>query len=114
MNSHILVAKINHIIMEVKVQSIRFISDQKLNEFIKQRVNKLNLFFDNIIDSEVFLKIDSANKNDNKIVEIKLNLPGKELFAKKQRNSFEEATDEVVDALRRQIKRHKGKLLVKN
>ncbi|MFL2585498.1 MAG: HPF/RaiA family ribosome-associated protein [Parvicellaceae bacterium] len=45
---------------------------------------------------------------------MKLNLPGKELFAKKQCNSFEEATDGVVDALRRQIKRHKGKLLVKN
>ena len=52
--------------MEVKVQSIRFVSDHKLNEFIKQRVNKLNLFFDNILDSEVFLKIDSANKIDNK------------------------------------------------
>ena len=48
--------------MEVKVQSIRFVSDQKLNEFIIQKVNKLSLFFDNILDSEVFLKIDSANK----------------------------------------------------
>ncbi len=104
----------NHIIMEVKVQSIRFVSDQKLNTFIVQKVKKLSLFFDHIIVSEVFLKIDSANKNDNKIVEIKLNLPGKELFAKKQKNSFEEATDEAVDALRRQIKRHKGKLYVKS
>tara|TARA_B100001287_G_scaffold164039_1_gene137859 strand:+ start:5222 stop:5524 length:303 start_codon:yes stop_codon:yes gene_type:complete len=100
--------------MEVKVQSIRFVSDQKLNQFIIQKVNKLSLFFDNILDSEVFLKIDSANKIDNKIVEIKLNLPGKDLFAKKQCNSFEEATDEAVDAMRRQIKRHKGKLYVKN
>ena len=113
MNSHILVAK-NHKTMEVKVQSIRFVSDQKLNQFITQKVNKLSLFFDNILDSEVFLKIDSANKNDNKIVEIKLNLPGKDLFAKKQCNTFEAATDEAVDALRRQIKRHKGKLYVKN
>jgi putative sigma-54 modulation protein len=72
----------NHKTMEVKVQSIRFVSDQKLNQFITQKVNKLSLFFDNILDSEVFLKIDSANKNDNKIVEIKLNLPGKDLFAK--------------------------------
>lgn len=100
--------------MEVKVQSIRFAADQKLISFVKQKINKLNVFFDNIIDSEVFLKIDRVNTNDNKIVEIKLNLPGKELFAKKQCKSFEEATDEAVDALRRQIKRHKGKLYVKS
>ena len=100
--------------MEVQVQSIRFDADQKLIDFIKQRVNKLNIFFDQIIDTEVYLKIDRANIKDNKIVEIKLNIPGKELFAKKQCKSFEEATDETVEALRRQIKRHKGKLFVKS
>ncbi len=100
--------------MEVQVQSIRFDADQKLIDFIKQRVNKLNIFFDHIIDTEVYLKIARANIKDNKIVEIKLNIPGKELFAKKQCKSFEEATDETVEALRRQIKRHKGKLFVKS
>ena len=100
--------------MDVQVQSIRFVADQKLISFEKQRLNKLNLFFDHIVDSEVYLKIDRANKNDNKIVEIKLNIPGKELFAKKQCKSFEEATDESIEALRRQLKRHKGKLYMKS
>lgn len=99
--------------MQVQVQSVNFDADQKLVQFIKQRISKLNMFFDNIIDAEVYLKIDRANTNDNKIVEIKLNIPGKDLFAKKQCKSFEEATDETVEALRRQIKRHKGKLYVK-
>ena len=100
--------------MQVQVQSVNFDADQKLVQFIKQRISKLNMFFDNIIDAEVYLKIDRANTNDNKIAEIKLNIPGRDLFAKKQCNSFEEATDEAVDAMRRQIKRHKGKLYVKN
>ena len=76
--------------------------------------SKLNLFFDQIVDAEVYLKIDRANTNDNKIVEIKLNIPGKDLFAKKQGKSFEEATDESIEALRRQLKRHKGKLFTKS
>ena len=63
--------------MDVQVQSIRFVADQKLITFVKQKLSKLNLFFDQIVDAEVYLKIDRANTNDNKIVEIKLNIPGK-------------------------------------
>ena len=100
--------------MDVQVQSIRFVADQKLISFVKQRLSKLNLFFDHIVDSEVYLKIDRVNTKDNKIVEIKLNIPGKELFAKKQCKSFEEATDESIEALRRQLKRLKGKLFMKS
>ena len=40
---------------------------------------------------------------ENKLVEIKLHIPGKELFAKRNSISFEAATDEVTEALRRQI-----------
>ena len=100
--------------MDVQAQSIRFVADKKLISFVKQKLSKLNLFFDQIVDAEVYLKIDRANTNENKIVEIKLNIPGKDLFAKKQGKSFEEATDESIEALRRQLKRHKGKLLTKS
>ena len=100
--------------MQVKVQSIQFSADQKLLNFVIQKVNKLNLFFGNILVSEVFLKIVRANSNNNKLVEIKINIPGKELFARKKSKSFEEATDEAVDALRRQINKHKGKNSIKN
>ncbi len=99
--------------MELQVQSIHFDADQKLIDFIHERINKLNVFYDSIIGSEVYLKIDKADKYKNKIVEIKLNIPGKDLFAKKQCKSFEEATDDTIDALRRQLKKHKGKLLEK-
>ena len=100
--------------MDVQVQSIRFVADQKLITFIKQKLSKLNLFFDQIVDAEVYLKIDRANTNDNKIVEIKLNIPGKDLFAKQYGKSFEEATDESIEALRRQLIRHNGKLFTKS
>ena len=99
--------------MEVQVQSIHFNADQKLISFIKDRLKKLNVFYDQIIGSEVYLRLDKSDVNQNKIVEIKLNIPGKDLFAKKQCKSFEEATDVTIDALRRQLKKHKGKLLVK-
>ena len=37
--------------MQVKVHSIQFSADQKLVDFINQKVNKLNLFFGNIVDT---------------------------------------------------------------
>jgi putative sigma-54 modulation protein len=97
--------------MQVKVHSVHFNADQKLINFIKKKLEKLDQFHDNIIGAEVFLKVENRTDFMNKITEIKLNLPGKELFAKKKEcKSFEEATDGAVDALRRQIKKHKGKI----
>lgn len=96
--------------MDIKVNSVNFTADQKLITFVNDKVNKLQLFFDNIIASEVFLRVDKDQEQENKLAVIKILLPGKELFAKKQCKSFEEATNLAVEALRRQVKRHKGKL----
>ncbi|MDZ4751399.1 MAG: ribosome-associated translation inhibitor RaiA [Flavobacteriales bacterium] len=95
--------------MQVKVQSIHFDADIKLISFVEERLNKLSIFHDRIIRGEVFLRIDKSDVNENKIAEIKLSIPGTDLFAKKQSKSFEEATDEAVDALRRQIEKHRTK-----
>ena len=96
--------------MEIKVHSIHFDADQELLTFIQERVDKLDNIFDRILGSEVYLKVEKTSQPINKITEIKLNLPGKEIFAKKQGKSFEEATDIAVDALRRQLKRYKAGL----
>jgi putative sigma-54 modulation protein len=95
-----------------KIQSIHFDADSKLVDFVDSRVGKLNQFYDRIIDSNVYLKVDKNEAFENKIAEIRVALPGKELFAKKQCKTFEEATDLAVEALRKQIKKHKGKMSV--
>jgi putative sigma-54 modulation protein len=95
--------------MKVKVSAIHFSADQKLINFVSERVSKLETFYDKIIASEATLKIEESSGRENKLVEIKLSIPGKELFAKKNAKSFEEATDNVVEALRRQIRKHKTK-----
>lgn len=95
--------------MEVTVHSIHFDADVKLINFINQKVNKLSTFYDDIISGEVFLRLDRSQDSANKVAEIRLLTPGKELFAKKQCKSFEEATDLAAEALRRQVRRKKGK-----
>lgn len=95
--------------MNVQVHSIRFDADSKLINFIQSKVNKLDVFYDEITSTDVYLRLDKNHQDGNKVAEIKMNIPGKELFAKRQCKSFEEATDLAVEALRKQIKRSKGK-----
>ncbi|MEO8086154.1 MAG: ribosome-associated translation inhibitor RaiA [Bacteroidota bacterium] len=96
--------------MKIRVQSIHFNADQKLLDFINDKVDKLVHFYDHIIEGEVFLKLDKASDLQNKIVQIKLQIPGNDLITKHQCRTFEEATDLCVEALTKQIKRHKEKL----
>lgn len=95
--------------MNIKIHSIRFTADRKLLDFINQKVNKLTLFDDDIHDAEIFLRLDKDQDMENKISEIKIDLPGGPLFAKKQSKTFEEATDGAIDALKKQITKNKEK-----
>ena len=95
--------------MDLKINSVHFTADQKLVDFIQEKVGKLELMYDNIISSEIYLKIDKNDGTENKVAEVKLLLPGSELFAKKQCKSFEEAADQAVQALKKQVERHKSK-----
>ncbi len=97
--------------MNIQVQAIHFKADQKLIQFVNEKVSKLEHMFDHIISGEVFLKLDKSTDKENKIAEVKLLIPGKELFAKKQCKSFEEAADLAVEALRKQVGKHKEKVV---
>lgn len=96
--------------MRVKINSVHFKTDKKLDDFISEKMDKLISLHDGIIGSEVTLRVDNTDSPDNKIAEIKLQVPGNDLFARKQSKSFEEAADTAVEALRRQLTKHKEKL----
>ncbi|MGB4776164.1 MAG: ribosome-associated translation inhibitor RaiA [Daejeonella sp.] len=95
--------------MKIRVQSIHFTADAKLLDFIQKKADKLDQFFDQIIGGEIYLKLENTEDVANKITEIKLIIPGNDLFAKEQCKTFEEATDKAVESLRRQIEKHKEK-----
>ena len=96
--------------MKVSISSLHFKADVKLEEFIREKVSKFPAIFEGVLGCDVTLRLDAATNNENKIAEIRVLIPGNDLFAKKQARTFEEAVDNVVDALKRQIKRRKEKL----
>ncbi len=94
--------------MDIQIHSIHFDADRGLLDFIKSKLNKLITFNNEIISADVFLRIEKNDERENKLVDIKLHVPGKELFAKKHASSFEAAVDEVTEALRRQVVKAHG------
>lgn len=91
------------------MHSIHFEADQQLTDFIQHKVDKLETFYDRIVEGEVFLKHNNSDGIHNKTVEIKLFVPGSTLFSKEEAPSFEAAADAAVEALRRQLKKFKEK-----
>jgi putative sigma-54 modulation protein len=95
--------------MKLQMHSIHFDADRKLLDFIQKKVNKLETFHDKIVNGEVILKLDNNEERENKIIEIKLFIPGNMLFAKEQAKTFEAAADIVVETMKRQLKKYKEK-----
>jgi putative sigma-54 modulation protein len=100
---------LNYVLMKLQVQSIHFDADVKLINFIQRKVDKLETFYDRLVDGEVFLRLNNEGI-ENKTVEIKLNVPGTQLFAVEKAKSFEAAADLATEALRNQLKKFKTRV----
>ena len=95
--------------MEVSVKPIKFDATEKLQEFIQKKVSKLEKFCADIKKVEVSLKVVKPATALNKQASIKVSLPGEELFAEKTCDTFEEAIDQSLPALEKQLARYKEK-----
>jgi putative sigma-54 modulation protein len=93
--------------MQMQIHSIHFDADARLLEFVEHKIDKLNTFHDQIISCEVFMRVEKSDDRDNKVSEVKIHVPGADFFAKRKAASFEAGIDEVVEAIRRQIRKQK-------
>ena len=96
--------------MKVNVHAVNFTVDRKLVDFIQEKMDKLEKYYDKIVSSDVFLKVENTSDKENKIVEIKINVPGDDFVVKKITKSFEEGIDLAVDSLERVLVKRKEKL----
>ncbi|TAE15398.1 MAG: 30S ribosomal protein S30 [Bacteroidetes bacterium] len=96
--------------MNVNIQTVHFDADQKLLEYVRKKIEKINTFHDKIIRVEVYLKLDNVVHNiKDKIAEINVHVPKRNFFVKSSSKSFEESFDNAMDGLVNQIKRKKEK-----
>lgn len=96
--------------MKVNVHAVNFTVDGKLVDFIQERMNKLEKYYDKVVDADVFLKVEKTSDKENKIAEIKVNVPGDDFIVKKQCKTFEEAIELASESLERLLVKRKEKI----
>jgi len=96
--------------MKVNVNAVNFTVDRKLVDFVQFRIEKLEKYYDKIVSSEVYLKLENTSDKENKIVEIKLHVPGDEFLVKKLCKTFEEAIELASESLERLLVKRKEKI----
>lgn len=79
-----------------------------LESVVNEKVQKLEKFYQNIMDCIVYLHDNGSGVND-KEVEIKLIVKDNTLFCQEKENSFEKAVDLAVEAMRKQVQKYKDK-----
>ncbi len=100
--------------MKVHTQSVHFSADSKLLQFIEEKLTKLEQFFDRILDANVTLKLENSGQIRDKVVEIKLAIPGSVLYVKETNKTFEASVDSAATALKRQLIKYKERMRSRN
>lgn len=96
--------------MKVNVQAVNFTVDGKLLDFIQERMDKLEKYYDKVVSADVFLKVEKTSEKENKFVEIKINVPGDDFLVKKHCKTFEEAVELSSESLERLLVKRKEKI----
>ncbi|MDX1943110.1 MAG: ribosome-associated translation inhibitor RaiA [Saprospiraceae bacterium] len=96
--------------MRVHTEAVQFKADQKLINFIDQKLQKMEHYFDRIIEAHVVLKLENSGQVRDKIAEVRLNVPGDTLIVKETHKTFEASINRALDALKRQLVKYKNKV----
>ncbi|MDE5744687.1 MAG: ribosome-associated translation inhibitor RaiA [Paramuribaculum sp.] len=96
--------------MEVRIQAIHFDIAEKLTAFINKKAERIQRHFPDITSTDVILKVVKPEAAMNKEVVIELTVPQQDkMVATKTADSFEEAIDQCMEALERQLEKKKAK-----
>lgn len=96
--------------MDIKIQSIHFDATVQLQAFIEKKVSKLEKYCDEITSAEVVLRVVKPETSLNKEASIKLLVPrADDIYSQKIADTFEEAIDNAIDALVKQLQKNKEK-----
>ena len=94
--------------MNLSIQTVHFSADRKLIDHIEKKLEKLNQQHDRIVQVTVFLKLDNIVHNiKDKVAEIRVHVPGRDLFVKSVSKSFEESFDMALDSMINLVKKQK-------
>ncbi|MFZ1423025.1 MAG: ribosome-associated translation inhibitor RaiA [Saprospiraceae bacterium] len=91
--------------MQITFQAVHFTADQKLKDYISDKLQKLVKFYPKIIQATVYLKLENSGQVKDKVIEVKMNIPGHTLISTNSDKSFEASFDDSLENIKRQLKK---------
>ncbi len=92
--------------MQITFTARHFKASESLKSYAENEVNRLNKFFEGIVDCDIIL----SKERNNNIAEISLKVSSGVLSVKESSEDFYKSIDLAVDKLERQIKKFKDKI----
>jgi putative sigma-54 modulation protein len=93
--------------MTVNFQYVGVDVSETLSAFTEEKLEKLTDKFEFLISAQVYFKHDDKDHDAGKICNIELSLPGPRIFAKSSEQNYEQAVNETISDLTRQLKKRK-------
>ncbi|MCL8007790.1 HPF/RaiA family ribosome-associated protein [Gelidibacter japonicus] len=93
--------------MTINIQFVNLDYSVSLAEHTTKKLNKMAEKYDWLISADVFFKEEGTNPEKGKICNIKLSLPGPQIFATSDEKNFEMAVKETINDLVIQLKKRK-------
>lgn len=95
--------------MNVQINAVGFSVGAPLQDYVNEKLGKMDKYYDKITSIVVFLKLEKDDNSENKLVEVKIDVKGAPIYAEKNGSTFEEAVDIVADVVKRQLVKAKEK-----
>ncbi|MEX0731546.1 MAG: ribosome-associated translation inhibitor RaiA [Aquisalimonadaceae bacterium] len=92
--------------MQIDVTGHHVELTDSLTEYVKQKLEKLERHFDNVVDVHVILTVEKLQQK----AEATIQISGAKLYADAVAGDMYAAIDGLIDKLDRQVKKHKEKL----
>ncbi len=96
--------------MEAIFQFVQLTKSERLQDFTHEKLSKLEKKYDWVLRAEVYLKKQDGMEPKGFICNIKLSVPGPQIFAESNEESFEAAIAETVSDLERQLSKRKAQM----
>ena len=94
--------------MDIIIQSLGFKAGEELEGYIHEKLEKLTPN-DHIVRANVILFLGPDRATPNNYCEIRLEVPGNDLFIKESSPEFEQAVDSAVNKLQGMLRKAKEK-----
>lgn len=95
--------------MKIEIQFVHAVHSDSLVEQVTEKLQNLEQKYDWITNAAVFLKSEKHPNEENFVCEIRLSVPGPQIFASSNEINFNKAINSTIQQLSGQLSKKKEK-----